>query len=255
MWSCTDLFNRDDLNNSFIQDQWKQIITLQKSEPTLYIASFSKAPDSLEQWRAYGNFCIGFNAKELSRSGFYHYDCVYSKDDIKAWILEKGKAAEWNGDCLDEIFKKGAAFNLLNTASMKFKNEHFAAEKEVRLLATSNHYWKLPYNPLAYINDPPIYFRDHQRYQLPIPYIKFYLLQNPDDEFSDDLAKLETYQEMKEKKLELEKNCQRSLLPIREIIIGPMPNQEDVKTACEILLKENGYRNVPVIISEIPFRG
>jgi len=47
----------------------------------------------------------------------------------------------------------------------------------------------------------------------------------------------------------------RELLPITEVWIGPMARQEEVTLASEIMLREKGYENVPVIASQIPYRG
>ena len=47
----------------------------------------------------------------------------------------------------------------------------------------------------------------------------------------------------------------RYLLPIREVLIGPMIHQEEAKFACKILLKDKGYENVKVNVSGIPYRG
>ena len=48
---------------------------------------------------------------------------------------------------------------------------------------------------------------------------------------------------------------QRDLLPVQEVWIGPMVRQEEAKLACEIMLQEKGYKDVPVIASDIPYRG
>jgi hypothetical protein len=60
---------------------------------------------------------------------------------------------------------------------------------------------------------------------------------------------------MKERKLNEEAAKQRELLPITEVIVGPMAYQREAKTACEILLSERGYKQVPVRVSGIPYRG
>ena len=52
-----------------------------------------------------------------------------------------------------------------------------------------------------------------------------------------------------------ERKGPRNLLPIEDILIGPMLDQEKAKAACEILLYANGYNKVSVDISKIPYRG
>ena len=75
----------------------------------------------------------------------------------------------------------------------------------------------------------------------------------------DDDAQLnidgETAMEMKQQKLNEEKSRKRDLLPIVDILIGPMIHQEEAMIACKILLKDKGYSNVKVNISDIPYRG
>jgi hypothetical protein len=61
--------------------------------------------------------------------------------------------------------------------------------------------------------------------------------------------------QIKEEKRKKEKGQKRSLLPIQEIWIGPTPHKEETKLACEILLREKGYKDVQIKLSEIPYRG
>jgi nuclear transport factor 2 (NTF2) superfamily protein len=151
------------------------------TQPDFYMASFSRKRDSLEPWRAYGNFCIGFDAKQLAiRRHVSLYKCLYADNAILKWILEKERITEL--DSLPDEDRRNAAYNLLYVASMKYKNRCFSIEKE-------------------------------------------------------EAAK------------------QRELLPIKEVIVGPMAYQREAKTACEILLCERGYKQVTVKLSEIPYRG
>ncbi len=53
----------------------------------------------------------------------------------------------------------------------------------------------------------------------------------------------------------MENGQEKELLPIKEIIIGPMQHQEEAVKATEIFLLENGYDEVKVTPSDIPFRG
>ncbi len=50
--------------------------------------------------------------------------------------------------------------------------------------------------------------------------------------------------EMKTRKLKEEGTKEKKLLPITEVIIGPMAYQEEAKVACEIFLAERGYKKV-----------
>jgi hypothetical protein len=106
-----------------------------------------------------------------------------------------------------------------------------------------------------YEKDPPIHFRDHPAYKLPVPYVKFFV--SKDDEGPskdyDDTDMME--QEIKAEKHKVEAEQERGLLPIKEVGIGPMANQKDAELACQILLKERGYKDVEIIPSKIPYRG
>ena len=73
-----------------------------------YLASFSKDGNSLNQFRAYGNYCIGFEAKKLKKNRFGLYRCVYKENDIKKWIVEKDKLFEWKNKCFDN--KEGESY-------------------------------------------------------------------------------------------------------------------------------------------------
>ena len=248
----TSLSKGKDFTNDFVQKYWERFKNPILNDNTYYIASFSKVGNSLEQWRAYGNFCIGFDAKKLAESGITLYECVYRENDIKKWILEKEKGTEWQGDCLDDQSKRLAASDLIFSASIKLKSNYFKNEEEVRLFAISNYRWDFPNSPSLYEKDLPIHFRDHVAFKLPIPYIKYYISELEKDCISQRTI---SKQEMKQRKLKFEKHCVRSCLPINEIWIGPMPRQEEEEVACRILLSENGYENVNVQSSEIPYRG
>ncbi len=251
-----DLFINEEFSNEYIREAWFNFIKHQYNRNTMYIISFSRGKESLEQWRAYGNFRIGFETKKLVKSNFNLYECVYHKQEIKDWILEKEKVNEWKGDCLEEMHKKGAAFNLIYVASVKYKNVNYIAEEEIRLIGISHHTWE-PYqkSPGMFEKDPPIHFRDHPVYKIPVPYVKFFIGNEEEEVIKKDYRQIESAIQMKRRKLEEEKDKKRELLPIKEILIGPMLNQKDAKIVCEILLCEKGHVNVKVNSSDIPYRG
>ena len=171
-----DLFIDSDFTNNIVRDRWKEFIDDPDSNYDTYISSFSRGKESLEQWRSYGNFRIGFEANKLISLYSNLYQCVYRNEEIKKWILEKEKAKEWDGDSLDDGSKWFAAFNLIYAASRKYKNVHFEKEREVRLIAVSHHTWDPYHNsPSMYKKDPPIHYRDHPVYKMPIPYVKFFI--------------------------------------------------------------------------------
>jgi len=243
-----------------------------KDSSTFYIASFSKNPKSLEQFRAYGNICIGFDAKQLKRNGFSLYECVYDKSEIKKWILEKAGAKEWMFDEPDRwrsliaengtptnIHDEGrnkAALSLIFGASIKLKHSCYENEEEVRLLAVSSHHWEYPKYTFLYDKEPPIHFRFHPAFTVPVPYVKYFTSTQPERECdSSEKYKGKTVHQIKKEKREKEKKQNRALLPIQEIWVGPTPHKEETRLACEILLPEKGYKDVQIDVSEIPYRG
>ncbi len=262
-----DLFVENEITNLFVKKQWESFVRHADKKQDLYVVSFSKDDNSLDQFRTYGNYCIGFDAQVLTKEGFYLHKCVYSKDEIKKWIIEKSNSQRWKYS-LDNDHKDAAAFRLIYSASVKYKNYHYKNEEETRIIAVSYPKWDYPNSPKLYENCPPIHFRDHQTLKFPVPYVKLFFEENP-NEYSVEYNKLVKEIEQKDTitgynkfeslvkkwKLEREKNVKRKLLPIKEVIVGPMPHQQEAKTACEILLYEKGYRDLQVKLSEIPYRG
>lgn len=252
-----DLFDEKDFSNPYVKEAWFKYLKYDTNGNTHYIVSFSTTKEFLGQWRAYGSYSISFETNKLAKNRLNLYKCVYHKKEIKEWILEKEKADDWKGDCLDEVAKRFAAFNLIYVASMKYKNVSYKDEGEVRLITLSNHSWELDSNhPDMFKRQPPIHFRDHSVYKTPLPYVKFFLSNDKQEENEPIVTEQkETEEQLKRKRLEREMNQKRELLPIKEIRIGPMVHQKEAKLACEILLSEKGYKDVKVILSEIPYRG
>src|ERR1035437_2968896 len=90
------------------------------TQPDYYMASFSKRIDSLEQWRAYGNFCIGFDAGKLAtRRHVFLYECLYTENDIRKCILEKESIPEWSSLPDEDQRRKD------HSAMLSFSNIHF----------------------------------------------------------------------------------------------------------------------------------
>ncbi|MDP3029271.1 MAG: hypothetical protein Q8O04_07215 [Deltaproteobacteria bacterium] len=250
--SARSIFKEDDFTNEYVRSAWRNVLQQGSYDTNYYMASFSKEKDLLEQWRAYGSFCIGFDARKLRvRKGASLYRCLYRASDIRRWILRKEKTGGW-AQLTEEIEKKLLAFNLFYIASMKFKNGHFKNEKEVRLITMSHHNWHYDNSPEMYEDNLPIHFRTHPVYGFPVPYVKFFIEQ--DDAEKTKKAKGREM-EMKARKLREESAKERKLLPITEVIVGPVAYQKEAKAACEILLAERGYKNVRVNVSSIPYRG
>lgn len=225
-----------------------------------YLASFSKNDNSLDQFRAYGDYCIGFEAKKLKKNRCNLYTCVYEKKDIKKWLINKDKLAEWQNECFDndrgQLYKE-AVFSVIEFARRaKLKNKHYKTEEEIRLLVVSNSSWDFPNSQEMYCDQPAIYFRDHDLFNVPVPYVKFLIPKKPRSmEELEKMVKGKSRIETKQIIRNMETKQEKELLPINKVIIGPMQNQEEVVFATKIFLLENGYDKVEVILSDIPFRG
>jgi hypothetical protein len=241
-------------SNKHVIEAWERFKQNPKGTDT-YITSFSKGEDNiLEQFRAYGNFRIGFDANKLRENPFNIFSCVYNKEEIYDWIVEKSNLKEWDENLLDDMAKSGAAFSLVYAASRKYKNHYYRNENEVRLIVTSHHTWE-PYtnSPSMFQNEPPIHYRYNSKYSFSVPYVKYIQFEKNIDYYTKLQSK--TYVELKREKLSNEDKLERKLLPITEVLIGPMPHIREAVLACQILLNDNGYTSVPVKLSKIPYRG
>ena len=99
-----------------------------------YLASFSKKDDynSLGQFRAYGNYCIGFDAKELKKKRFSLFRCVYEKKDIMKWLINKDKLVDLQNECSDnkkcKSYKGAAFYDVKYAMKATLKNMYYKAE-------------------------------------------------------------------------------------------------------------------------------
>lgn len=123
-------------------------------------------------------------------------------------------------------------------------------------MTVSSCSWDHPGLQMLYCEEPAIYFRHDDFFDVPIPYVKFFI---PEEEKSaDELEAMvvgKSQIEAKQIIREMEEKQERKLLPITEVVIGPMQHQEDVVAATRIFLLEKGYENVDIKSSNIPFRG
>ena len=279
MTNATSLNDETDLRNPFRGEdvlgsiQFKNpdlFDALKKNEQALnteqvkdyYLASFSKNNNSLDQFRAYGNYCcIGFDTKKLRNRGFQLFRCVYEQKDIKKWIIRKDSLSEWQNECFNnprgERYRRFSFYDLEFAKQAKFKNKHYESEKEIRLLVTSNSSWGWCTNsPEIFCNQPSIYSRKLNKFNAPVPYVKFFIPKKPKTTKElEKLVKNKSEHETKQIIRELEEFQGRDLLPINEVVIGPMQLQEETVIAIQIFLQENGYDKVNVIASDIPYRG
>jgi hypothetical protein len=151
-------------------------------------------------------------------------------------------------------------------ASVKYKNIAYRDEREIRMVAVAGEspgdYVKAMAPATAKVAEkaisacePAIHFRDCPGRGVPTPYVKFFSSSSkPKKDTGGDIHG-ETVAQVKTRKLREEEQMPRELLPITEVWIGPMAQQEEATLACKILLREKGYSSVRVIASKIPDRG
>ncbi len=249
------------INSEFDVFKNRQEKATPKEIEDYYLGSFSKDNNSLYQFRVYGNYCIGFDAKKMKKSMFNLFKCVYKENDIKRWIIQKDKLVGWRNKCFDneegKSYKRAAFYNVQFARRAKLKNKYYKSEKEIRLLAVSNSSWYLYTNsPEMFCCQPAIYFRNHKLLNVQIPYVKFFIPKKPKTrEELEKMVKGKSRIETKQIIRNIEMEQERELLPINKVKIGPMQNQEEAVYAAKIFLLENGYDKVEVIPSDIPFRG
>jgi len=203
-------------------------------EETVYTFSLSKKKDLLSQWRGYcpnGGYSISFNKDQIETMmqtyNLSVYKCLYDMDSkielIKQEILgvtpeEYASSLEQNDDNFDSMCKIDARWlarvprqlKLLKRQINKYapimKHESFSEEEEFRLV-TDRTYSRLVGGPRDEGLDPlpfPIEFRE--RNNKIVPYVAAVMAEgNP--------------------------------ILIDEIVIGPNPDPELSKSACELLLK------------------
>src|SRR5215472_6061650 len=90
--NASSLLKPDDFKHDAVKEEWRRMVSGARlngiRELNYYMASFSRRKDSLEQWRGYGNFCIGLDARKLKLKLRRHislYECLYTPADIRKW--------------------------------------------------------------------------------------------------------------------------------------------------------------------------
>lgn len=114
----------------------------QEADHSVFTCSFSRAPNLLSQWRGYGNFAVEFSRAQLEKKHRL-LDCVYSdvKKRAEAKKVVSNLVAAFNDVATNgtTMEKAGEAADELSVSAGRFKNKHFSAEKEVRLVVAGAH--------------------------------------------------------------------------------------------------------------------
>lgn len=236
-----------------------------------FILSATSDSDSLTMWRYYGkdqvSFAIGLDRHAALRvraqrkehrhpdppAGYYDgykddWGNLEEDPDQNGQIVEGWKAMIYDEQRQKEIIRKaledlssavqqaknstesfslGVAFKKLSLLAELYRIKHkgFRDEKELRILAQAFPAWK-------YVLHRP------GRYGM-IPYVELGMPARGDDGMS----------------LDFEGDRQRmDRLPIKHINIGPTPYPEEARFGLKQLLSFNGYHDVKVAVSTIPYR-
>jgi hypothetical protein len=216
-------------------------------EPSVYVASFSAKPDVLSQWRGYcpsgAGLCLGFDGDVVQnfcdQNSFHFKPCIYEHEDQLGAVLHIVShclAAFPQHELSREEYEKLPAARQAAYEQQRYEylsqgdgatvatNAAFALRNLILDLAPlfkhPGFHEELEWRIIARQPQVPIKFRANASYLA--PYIELPLL-------GDGLSSL------------------------REVIIGPNPNQSRCALSVEMALKSYGFDNVEVKTSTLPF--
>lgn len=241
-----DDYYMDDYHEAF---GWALRAALGKvSGDDVFVSSFSERPDLLSQWRGYcpggSGFCLGFEKSAIhdfcDENGFSLQKCIYDPDEQHAKIRELAVAClqmfPSDGVTREEYDEMGSKAQVDRSVDLhEFVSkgpgkiqadaavDWFCKEiAEIAPLFKNNGFheeaeWRvIARNPSA-----PLKFRSGTSYV--IPYIELGILAGTKKDI------------------------------LREVIVGPNPNQYRCKKGAGIILSSLGYDKAEVFTSAIPF--
>ncbi len=235
-------------NLNILEKVEKNIDLIYKCER--YVTCFSLKGDLLSQWRAYGNngygISIGFDRFNLTSSlsqylnekmiVYNENDQIYSIEKQINWIIEyfenTKELIDWNGYDYDFLVAK-EIIEYLEMSISSFKHPSFEDEKEYRI----------EYEIGGNINKEgkeKLFFKSTDN--LVVPYLKL------TNEYKDYISNPDY------KENDVHPTFVVKKLPIKEIIIGPSLDFQSNKESISKLLKSNGYENIEIIESDVPYR-
>lgn len=124
---------------NFIVSSLGKLFDSQYEASPIFTCSFSRSRNLLSQWRAYGNFALEFDRTTIE-SDFDLYECLYESNDkelearrlIDAIHHRFANLSDRSSD--DEVDAALEKYFEIVYSVGKFKNTHFSAEKEVRIV-------------------------------------------------------------------------------------------------------------------------
>lgn len=217
--------------SKFLEGVLQKLIN--KSLSGVYLASMSRSPDRLDQWKGYGNHsesvCIVFkgdfilwNQGNSHPTHIQQNKIIYSEDEQIKLIgnfIEIYKRVFFEGM---NRFVYPFINDLASVIEMQliyFKHSEYMSENEIRLtISNLNHILKVKSPRHRILNG------------MVIPYIST-------------------------KYISLDKEPALLPLPLKEIIVSPLSSQDTIIKSIEIFLNNMGHTDVPVRPSNIRFRG
>ncbi len=203
-----------------------------------FIASFSRDPDSLEQWRAYASGSDGVAIVFENTPGvdnpficeprMHSSRAIYDEDKKKRLVLNA--ISRFSIEYKKELLQNKQSFScfsdqwaqhllgVLTNAFITFKHHAFRTENEVRVVTSFGQICRSQGRVSHRVRAGRI-----------VPYVSSTL-------FYGDLSA-------------------RRPLPLREVIVGPVAAQSITIESVKAFLANSGYADVPVRPSSIPYRG
>ncbi len=196
----------------------------------VFVSSFTEQPDVLSQWRGYagaGGASLGFSVVDLRRAAeansFKLIKCVYDQptkikianEFLDLWLSRIPHARESFGDDYLDSASWGFTYDYFQAAAA-FKHSAFHEEAEWRLVSTliSSHDEKIGFRPLS---------------TMIVPYFKIDLDVGVEDGGKTNIG-------------------------LREILLGPNNNPEDMKDALGMVLARYKIRYSSYTNSKAPYR-
>lgn len=228
---------------------WSVRTAIENLKPEdLYVCSFSEVPDLLSQWRGYcpqgAGICIGFDAEIIqsfcTQNKFRLEKCLYSHDEQEALINQlidsayskypKFPLALNNYEKLNP--RQKANFEIDYHISITEGENKDQADKTINdlcselvqivpLFKNKGFYEESEWRIIAKKPKNKILYRSKKTYLT--PYIEFNFLNHT------------------------------NVSALKEIIIGPGPNQERCKESIEFLLTHSEMNDVNIINSKLPY--
>lgn len=205
-------------------------------EPPYFVCSFSKTPDSLDQWRSYASNGQGISITFNNSQSLSHFSIlpvstvkeVIYKDREKIKLLLSALREHRREYIIDQKLGNPIDMNTwseelamyLALAFINFKHPEYSSEQEVRMIVPSSrlgHFEKVNHRVakgqiIPYVTSSELY----------------------DEHFKKEVG---------------------TNLPITEIRVGPTSNQDITAKSIEVYLANKGYKHVKVLKSEVPYRG